>query len=146
MYVFGGDNNSLKHCNKTSIASNVDAFDVYSRWLAVWMRPYVSTLGCVYSDCPSQEASHLFFCEFLEIPRTFYGAMFRNRHFFNLCQSEAGRWRSCDKELERNCVRRGKIISGANVSGQGSDVNSGQSVTPTVPLALLLALLETISS
>ena len=140
-YIFGGGNNSLKFCNKSSKSSNVDQFDVYSQWLAIWMRPDVSSFGCVYGECPKQKPPRLFFCNFH--PFSFeYEPMLRNENFLKLCQSESGRWRSCDDKLQKMCLMEDmeKNINSTDPENDGDWTHTPGKVIPELIASFVLSV------
>ena len=122
-YEYSGDEDELDkllNCYRGKQGDNVELSGL-AMWVGHWIRPSVQKFGCVSSNCSKVTEYKLYQCVFDPIqlfPE--WDPLFPKKNFLKMCKIEPGQWRSCERDLQNECLTKsGKQIDQNDNSNAG---------------------------
>jgi len=65
-------------------------------------------IGCGGYDCKARKDTYVYTCHYSPGGNVVGRPVFANENFMKLCKNEPGKWKSCDKGLQKQCDKMAK--------------------------------------
>ena len=129
-YEYSADEDELDkllNCYRGKQGDNIELSGL-AMFVGHWIRPSTQRFGCVSSNCSKVTEYKLYQCVFDPIPwAPEWDPLFPKENFLKMCKNEPGQWRSCERKVQKECLREsGEQIEQNGESNGGTHIEQNE--------------------